>query len=106
MQEFELEDALLNVLASFIFKLVGDQSFSSGFVHFLAVLGIDAPAQRLRRAKHYSYMLAGVAYCIRVLGVEKLLPSAKRSKQTNKDCKRFLAKRVKYLANSLYSLIS
>ncbi|KAF2462548.1 uncharacterized protein BDR25DRAFT_387856 [Lindgomyces ingoldianus] len=51
-------------------------------------------------------MLAGVAYCIRVLGVKKLLPSAKRSKQTNKDRERFLAKRVKYLADSLYSLIS
>ncbi|KAF2462627.1 uncharacterized protein BDR25DRAFT_248446, partial [Lindgomyces ingoldianus] len=61
---------------------------------------------QLRRAKHYLYMLTSVAYCIRVLGVKKLLLLAKRSKQTNKDCKRFLAKKVKYLANSLYSLIS
>ncbi|KAF2462480.1 uncharacterized protein BDR25DRAFT_30747 [Lindgomyces ingoldianus] len=105
-ERVELEDALLNVLASFIFELVGDQPFSSGFVHFLAVLGINATARRLRRAKHYSYMLAGVAYCIRVLGVKKLLPSAERSKQTDEDRERFLAKRLKYLADSLYSLIS
>lgn len=78
-------EALLEVLASFIFEPVGDRPFSSGLVHFLAVLGIDAEMDRLREAKHYSYMLAGVVYCVRVLGVEKLLPAARRDEQTDED---------------------
>lgn len=43
---------------------------------------------------------------MRVLSVEKLLLSACCNKQTNKNYKRFLEHREKYLANSLYSLIS
>ena len=78
-------EALVEVLASFIFEPVGDRPFSSGLVHFLAVLGIDAEMDRLREAKHYSYMLAGVVYCVRVLGVEKLLPAARRDEQTDED---------------------
>jgi hypothetical protein len=51
-------------------------------------------------------MLAGVVYCMRVLSVEHLLPSASRDKQTNEDQERFLQHREKYLANSSYSPIS
>ena len=64
---------LLNLLTSFFFTTTGDKPFSSGLVHFLAVLGIDSDTNRLRTAKNYSYMLAGVVYCMRVLSVEKLL---------------------------------
>ncbi|KAH8620994.1 hypothetical protein IG631_24358, partial [Alternaria alternata] len=67
---------------------------------------IDSNTNRLRTAKNYSYMLAGVVYYIRVLSVEKLLPSACRDKQTDKDRKRFLEHREKYLSDSSYSLIS
>jgi hypothetical protein len=74
--EEEQLSALLDVLASFILVSVGDQPFRSGLVHFLAVLGIDAETDRLRTAKNYTYMLAGVVYCMRLLGVEKLLPAA------------------------------
>jgi hypothetical protein len=76
---------LLNLLASFFFTSTGDKPFSSRLIHFLAVLGIDCDTNRLRTAKNYSYMLAGVVYCMRVLSVEHLLPSASRDKQTNKD---------------------
>jgi hypothetical protein len=41
-----------------------------------------------------------------VLRVEKLLPAAERDKQTEDKQDRFLDMRTKYLANSLYSLIS
>ena len=41
-------------------------------------MGIDPEMERLRTAKNYSYMLAGVVYCTRVLGVEALLPSRER----------------------------
>lgn len=99
-------EALLEVLASFIFEPVGDRPFSSGLVHFLAVLGIDAEMDRLREAKHYSYMLAGVVYCVRVLGVEKLLPAARRDEQTDEDRERFLLMRRRFLADGSYSPMS
>jgi hypothetical protein len=94
------------MLTSFFFTLTGDKLFSSGLVHFLAVLGIDSDANRLRTAKSYLYMLAGVAYCMRVLSVEKLLLSARREEQTDKDWQRFLQHRERYLADGLYSLMS
>ena len=104
-REAQLE-ALLNALASFIVISTGDKPFSSGLVHFLAVLGIDADTNRLRTAKNYLYMLAGVVYCMRVLSVEKLLPSACRDEQTDEDRERFLQYREKYLADSSYSPMS
>jgi hypothetical protein len=99
-------NVLLDILASFFFTSTGDKPFSSGLVHFLAVLGIDSDTNRLRTAKNYLYMLAGVVYCMRVLSVEHLLPSASRDEQTDKDQERFLQRREKYLANSSYSPIS
>ena len=75
--------ALLDALTSFMLVSTGDKLFGNGLLHFLAVLGIDASTHRLRAAKHYSYMLAGVVYCMRVLCVEQLLPSAHRSEQTD-----------------------
>jgi hypothetical protein len=75
-------------------------------VQFLAVLGIDTETKRLRTAKNYSYMLAGIVYCVWVLRVKKLLPAAGRDEQIEDNCNRFLDMRKKYLANSLYSLIS
>jgi hypothetical protein len=97
---------LLNLLILFFFTTIGNKLFSSRLIYFLAVLGINSNTNRLRTAKNYLYMLAGVVYYIRVLSVEKLLLSACRDKQTNKDCKRFLEYREKYLLDSLYSLIS
>jgi uncharacterized transporter YbjL len=73
------------MLTLFFFTLTGNKLFSSGLVYFLAVLGINSNANCLRTVKSYSYMLAGVAYCMRVLSVEKLLLSARREEQTNKD---------------------
>jgi hypothetical protein len=48
-------------------------------VQFLAVLGIDGEIGRLRTAKNYSFMLAGMVYGVRVLGIEKLLPVDRRN---------------------------
>jgi hypothetical protein len=75
-------------------------------VQFLAVLGINTETKRLRTAKNYLYMLAGMVYCAQVLGVEKLLPAAERDKQTEDNCNSFLQMHKKHLANSLYSPMS
>jgi hypothetical protein len=47
-------------------------------LHFMTVLGIDEENNRLKEANDYSYMLAGLVYCIRVIGLELLLPSKNR----------------------------
>jgi hypothetical protein len=87
--------ALLNSLASFILTDYGNDETSTGLVQYLAVLGIDTQTNRLRTAKNYSYMLAGVVYCARVLSVEKLLPAAQRDKQTEAERDHFLEMRKK-----------
>jgi hypothetical protein len=84
----------------------GDNPLDSGLLHFLAVLGIDANTHRLRTAKNYSYMLAGVVYCMRVLSVEQLLPYAHRNAQTDQDREHFLQQREKYLADGSHSPMS
>ena len=68
---------VIELLGSFIFQEAGDRPFSSGLVHFLAVLGIDEETNRLRVAEDYSYMLAGMVYCTRVLAVESACPTVR-----------------------------
>jgi hypothetical protein len=99
-------NVLLDSLSSFILTSYDNKALSSGSVQFLAVLGIDAETKRLRRAKNYSYMLARMVYCVRVLGVEKLLPAAGRDEQGDDDRDRFLDMRKKYLADGSYSPMS
>jgi superfamily II DNA helicase RecQ len=98
--------ALLDSMTSFILTGYGNDAMSTGLVQYLAVLGIDTQTNRLRTAKNYSYMLAGVVYCTRVLAVEKLLPAAEREDQTEEDRDRFLDMRKKYLADGSYSPMS
>ena len=75
-------------------------------MQYLAVLGINTQTNCLRTAKNFSYMLASVVYCVRVLAAEKILLAAEREDQTEADRERFLAMRRQYLADSSYSLIS
>lgn len=97
---------MIKLLGSFVFQTVGDRPFDSGLVHFLAVLGIDEEMNRLRTADNFSYMLAGVVYCVRALAVEVLLPSAQRDEQGDAERKRFLRKRRQFLADGSYSPMS
>jgi hypothetical protein len=94
------------MFALFFFTVTGDKPFTSGLVHFLAVLGINSDTNRLRTAKNYLYILASVVYCMRVLSVEHLLPSVSRDEQTDEDRERFLQHREKYLADGSYSPMS
>ncbi|TKA60633.1 hypothetical protein B0A49_13140 [Cryomyces minteri] len=99
-------DALLELCSSFIFQSVRINAFDSALVHFCAVLGIDEEMGRLRQANDYSYKLAGLVYCTRVIGVEALLPSAERERQDEEDVKFFLEKRKDFLADGSYSPMS
>jgi hypothetical protein len=99
-------DALLDSLASFILTGYGTDEFSSGLMQYLAVLGIDTRTNRLRTAKNFSYMLAGIVYCVRVLAVEKLLPAAEHEDLTEEQLEQFLDVRKKYLADGSLSPMS
>jgi hypothetical protein len=61
---------------------------------------------RLRIAKNYSFMLAGIVYGVRVLGIKKLLPVDRRDEQTEADREHFMKMRESYLADGLFSLMS
>ena len=98
--------ALLDSLSSFILTGTRGLIYSSGLIHFLAVLGIDPEMRRFRTAKNYSYMLAGVVYCTRVLGAAKLLPAVQNSSETDDNYENFLEMRRKYLADRSLSLMS
>jgi superfamily II DNA helicase RecQ len=102
----EQMDALLASLASFIFVKYPREALSCGLVQFLAVLGIDGDMGRLRTAKNYSFMLAGMVYCVRVLGLETLLPAGERDGQTEADRDNFMDMRKKYLADGSFSPMS
>jgi hypothetical protein len=99
-------EALLASLCSFVLVSYGNKPFTSGLIHYLAVLGIDTEINRLRNTKNYLYMLAGMVYCTQVLRAEKLLPVARREEQTEEDRDRFLDMRRRYLADGSYSPIS
>ena len=97
---------MIRLLGSFILHTIGDRPFSSPLIHFLAVLSINEETARLWRAEDYSYMLAGVVYCARVVGVEVLLPSHKRDEQGTAERENFLSKRRELLADGSYSVMS
>ena len=100
-------NALLQVLGSFIFQHTENMPLEeSGLLHFLAVLGIDAQTKRLRTAKNYSYMLAGMVYCTRVIAVEALLPSGSREEQTSVHRDEFMHIRREFLADGSFSPMS
>jgi hypothetical protein len=79
---------------------------STSLIQFLAVLRINVDTDRLQTVKNYLYMLAGIAYYVQVLTLEKLLLGGQHNTQTEQDCNRFLAAQYKHLADSTFSLIS
>lgn len=104
--ESDYVERTLRLFESFIFEMVGDRPFGSGLMHFLAVLGIDADMGRLRVANAYSPIFAGVAYCIRVIGAEALLPLTRREEQGDAKRDEFGCKRRDFLADGSYSSMS
>jgi hypothetical protein len=53
-------------------------TFKSAILHFLAVLRINKETRRLQEVNDFSYMLAGMVYCIWVIAAEIILPSEER----------------------------
>jgi hypothetical protein len=98
--------ALLEFYDSLIFQRVRGDTFKSVILHFLAVLGIDEETRRLRQANDFSYMLAGIVYCIRVIAIEVILPSEERDNQDDADDERFKQTRDEFLADGTYSVMS
>ena len=54
--------ALELLLKQFIFVQTGGNSFTSRLIYFFAMLAINTNNKRLRTARHYTYMLAGLVY--------------------------------------------
>jgi hypothetical protein len=80
--------------------------FKSAILHFLAVLGIDKETRRLQQANDFSYILAGIVYCIQVIAIEVILLSEEREDQGDKDDECFKRTRDDFLADGTYSIIS
>jgi hypothetical protein len=97
------EMAMLEFFRHVLFQHVRVDVFESPLLHFLAVLGIDEDTYRLRESNDFSYMLAGIVYCCRVVGVEIILPKASRRGETADDDERFLGLRLKHLADGSFS---
>jgi hypothetical protein len=70
------------------------------------MLGIDREIGRLRIAKNYLFILAGIVYSVRVLGIKKLLLVDRRDEQTKADREHFIKIRESYLVDRLFSLMS
>ena len=99
-------EALLASISSFIFTTYHPVALSTGLVQFLAVLGIDPDMARLRTAKNYLYMLAGMVYCTRVIAASQLLLGSRRDTQTEQDCDYLMEMRHKYLVDGTFTLMS
>ena len=69
-------------------------------------MGIDAEMGRLRAANACSPTLAGVAYCMRAIAAEALLPSACRDEQGEAERDEFMRKRRDFLADGSFSPMS
>jgi hypothetical protein len=94
-------EMMLALCGSFILVTFPASEFTCGLVHFVAILGIDGENNRLRRQSDFTYMLAGMVYCVRVLAAEILLPSGQRDEQAKDPSRRehFRERGARYLTD-------
>ena len=99
-------ETMLELCKTFIFCQFTKSELTCGLIHFYGVLGIDGENGRLRRPTAYTYMLAGMVYCVRVLAAEILLLSSQRDEQGDDPSWRdhFLKQRVQYLVDGTATL--
>ena len=99
-QTEQMVACMLDFCRTLIFFQFAGSEFESGLVHFCAVLAIDEEAKKLRRASDYSYMVAGVIYCARILAAEMLLPASEREEQKRVEVREnFLEQRRRWLTS-------
>ena len=99
-QTAQVVTCMLEFCRTLIFFQFAGSEFESGLVHFCAVLGIDEEAKKLRRASDYSYIVAGVIYCARILAAEILLPASEREEQKRVEIRdEFLEQRRRWLTS-------
>ncbi|KAG6019369.1 hypothetical protein E4U40_007082 [Claviceps sp. LM458 group G5] len=101
-----VKDSILEFSRSLIMQHLYTSEFVSPVVHFMAILGINPEHGTLREAQDYSYMLAGLVYCVRVISLELLLPSKDREIQGGPEIQMFLAQRKEFLQDGSMSVLS
>lgn len=94
---------ILEFFRYILFQHVRVNVFKSPLLHFLAILGIDEDTYRLREGNDFSFMLVGMVYYCRVLGVEIILPTTFRRGEIAEDDERFLELQLKHLADGSFS---
>ena len=99
-------DALLKFYNSLIFQHVQADTFQSVIMHFLAILSINTQVRQLRLVNDFSYVLAGVLYCIHMIIVEAILLLDKQEYQNDSNNECFKQTRDMFLVDSMYSMVS
>ncbi|KAG6091014.1 hypothetical protein E4U31_007459 [Claviceps sp. LM219 group G6] len=102
----DIKRSILEFSRSLIMQKIYGSEFDSPMIHFMAILGINAEHGTLREAQDYSYMLAGLVYCARVISLELLLPSKDRALQGGPEIQNFHEQRKEYLQDGSMSVFS
>ncbi|KAG5934648.1 hypothetical protein E4U59_006071 [Claviceps monticola] len=71
----------------------------------MAILGINPEHGTLREAQDYSYMLAELVYCVRVISLELLLPSKNGDLRGIPEIQIFFVERMKYLQDGSMGML-
>ncbi|KAG6157487.1 hypothetical protein E4U50_007512 [Claviceps purpurea] len=101
-----LKRSILDFSRSLIMQKIYGSEFAQPMIHFMAILGINAENGTLREAQDYSYMLAGLVYCVRVISLELLLPCRDRHLQGAAEIENFIQQRKEYLQDGSMSVLS
>ncbi|KAG6018228.1 hypothetical protein E4U40_000534, partial [Claviceps sp. LM458 group G5] len=70
-----VKESIMEFSRCVVIQRVLYSDFANPIIHFMAVLGIHQDRGTLRECQDYSSILAGLVYCVRVIGLELLLPS-------------------------------
>jgi hypothetical protein len=100
--EEALEEALLQLSASFWMQQLEGDPFDSPLWHFVGVLGIDGEAGQFRPAHLFTYVLAGLVYVGRALLGEWAIPTPERAGMADLAA-RFARVRDAWLCKATYS---
>ncbi|KAG5912626.1 hypothetical protein E4U61_000303, partial [Claviceps capensis] len=98
-----VKESILAFCRCVVIQHVCDADFANPVIHFMAILGIHANRGTLREAQDYSFILAGLVYCVRVISLELLLPS--KGLRGIPEIQNFFDKRRQYLQDGSMGLL-